>query len=101
MKKVAQTDANYVIGVCLRCGAQKSEERISHTSSPFRDDCITDKADVAVSDDVITLTSLSDSLAQPQKVTLIPGIRLGNVLLTKQLTLKRISQPYIFSYLDF
>ena len=99
-KKVAQTDANCVIGVWLRCGAQKSEERISHTSFPFRDGCLTDRADVGVSYDVITLTSLSDIIAQPQQVTLMPGIRFGNVLLTKRLTLKRISQPYIFSYLD-
>ena len=49
----------------------------------------------------ITLTSLSGCIAKPQQVTHTPGIRFGIVLLTKQLTLKQISQPYIFSHLDF
>lgn len=63
---------------------------MSHTSPLFRDGCSTDKADVRVNDDVITLSSLSD-VAQTQQVTKMAGIRLANVLITRT----RITQPYI------
>ena len=64
----------------LRCPEQKSVKRISHTSSLLRDDCLNDSSDVGVRDDVITLTSLSDSIAQTQQVTHMPGIRFGNTI---------------------
>ena len=44
----------------IRCRKRKSEERVPNTSSLFRDDCSTDRADVHVKDDVITLSSFPD-----------------------------------------
>ena len=51
-----------ILSMPLRCREQKSEERVSHTSSPFRGGWSTDRADVRVSDDVTTPTSLSDNI---------------------------------------
>ena len=48
----------------IRCRKRKSEERVPHTSSLFRDGCLTDRADVHVNDDVITLSSFSDNVAR-------------------------------------
>ena len=65
---------------------------MSHTSSLFRDDCSTDRADVHVNDDVTTVSSLSD-VAQTQQVPNMAVIRLADVLITKQITYTRIIQP--------
>ena len=51
---------------------------MSHTSSLFRDDCSNDRANVHVSDDVITLSSLP-GVAQTQQLSEMAAIRLADV----------------------
>ena len=47
-----------------RCHIRKSQERVLHTSSLFRDDCSTDRADVHVNDDVIAMSVFPDHVAR-------------------------------------
>ena len=65
---------------------------MSHTSALLRDARSTDRADVHVSDDVTTVSSLSD-VAQTQQVPNMAVIRLADVLITKQITYTRIIKP--------
>ena len=48
----------------IRCRKRKSEERVPHTSSLFRDGYLTDRADVHAKDDVITLSSFPDHVVR-------------------------------------
>ena len=70
---------------------------MSHTSSLFRDDCSNDRANVHVSDDVITLSSLP-GVAQTQQLSEMAAIRLADVSISNQITYTRIIQPYLATF---